>query len=413
MNGRRTARVLAAGVLCGTLLLSAGTALADTASPVPSPSPGAEPTSLPGVAQSLPDFRQNGCRKGSGRITTRIPWAQAYLRPEAAWPLSQGGGVTVAVVGSGVDDASGALSGRLTVAPRQYDAGPAPDCVGHGTFVAGLIAAGRVPGVGFAGIAPQARILAVGVTDQAGTTNAELLAQGIRAAVDGGARVVDIAAPAAAGSPALAAAVRYALDKGAVVVAPATADAPGRPGASYPAAYPGVLAVASIGPGGTPGQDTPAGRVDLVAPGQSVMSTGPAGTGYFTATGPSCATAFVAGAAALALGHRPRLTGPQLVHRLESTAYHAGTAVPDPRVGYGTVDPVAAVSAVLPEERDGAVPPALATGDDLAMPPVAGRSAAGGAFLVGGVALAVTALVAGAGAVLPRGRRRGWRPGGP
>ncbi|MEV4561371.1 S8 family serine peptidase [Kitasatospora sp. NPDC049285] len=405
---RGTAALTVAAVLAGVLLLPATPALADTPTPAASPS---EATTLPGLAQSLTDYQQNGCRKPSEQTTTRMPWPQTYLRPEAAWPLSQGAGVTVAVLGSGVDDTAGVLGPRLTVGPRQYDAGPAADCVGHGTFAAGLIAAARRPGVGFAGLAPQAGILAIGVTDQAGTTNGGLLAGGIRAAADAGARIIAVVAATPAASAELADAVRYAQARGALLIAPAGSDS-GWQGQAYPAGYPGVLSVAAIGPGGTQKQGLAADiRVDLVAPGESVMSTGPGGKGYYTATGPSYAAALVAGSAALVLGYRPDLTGDQLAHRLEATAYHSGGAVPDPKLGYGTVDPVAAVTAVLPGEQAGGAPRPTAPGTPLAMPPDTGRSAASDGYAVSAGALGAALLVAGAAAVVPRGRKRRWRPG--
>jgi hypothetical protein len=155
------------------------------------------------------------------------------------------------------------------------------------------------------------------------------------------------------------------------------------------------------------------GRVDLCAPGDAVMSTGPSGGGYYTGAGPSFAAAFVAGSAALALGYRPDLTEPQLAHRLEATAYRMAGALPDPQTGYGSVDPVAAVTAVLPQEQ-----PAPAAGKPtapaatLAMPPARpASSATRQAVTVALAALGVIALAAFGALVLPRGRARGWRPG--
>lgn len=128
--------------------------------------------------------------------------------------------------------------------------------------------------------------------------------------------------------------------------------------------------------GGAAGTEAagPGGRVDLVAPGDALMSVGPGGKGYFTGSGPSFATAVVAGTAALVLGYRPELTAAQLLDRLKATAYHPGTVLPDARLGYGTVDPLAAVSAVLPGARDGAAaPPPARAGTAVAAvePPVA------------------------------------------
>jgi membrane-anchored mycosin MYCP len=375
--------------------------------------PAAADAPLPPITQTLSDTSA-GCVRPSAVQSSRMPWAQAYLDAQAVWGLSEGAGVTVAVVGSGVDDASGVLSGRLDLGPQEVSGSSGHDCVGAGTLAAGLVAAAPQAGGGFAGIAPQARILAVGVTDDTGATDDQVLAQGIRAAAEGGARVIDVTVTVPAGSGALTAAVGYALGRGDLVVAPATADGQTQGGTAYPAALPGVLAVSDLGPGGVLPQSTTSGgpiTVDLVAPGDQVMGTGPGGPGDFTASGPSFATAYVAGTAALVLGYRPGLTERQLVHRLEATAYHPGTALPDPHLGYGTVDPVSAVGTVLPEEASGGGHPLAAVRSPLSMPPAVVSHEASESLTVAGVAGAAVAVTVLGMAVLPRGRRRRWRAG--
>ncbi|WP_185921937.1 S8 family serine peptidase [Streptomyces sp. WAC06614] len=406
----------------GALLVLVPAAPPALAAP-PAPGAGTEPASLPALTQRLSG---DECRKASDRTSSRVPWPQTYLRPDTVWPLTEGAGVTVAVVGSGVDDASGVLDGRLDRVPRRTDGGPAEDCTGHGTFTAGLIAAARTPGAGFAGLAPRARILDVPVTDRRGSTTPDLLGAGIRAAADGGARVIAVMAVAQTDSPALADAVRDAVSRGAVVIAPAAPDGDDG-GAAFPAAHPQVVSVAATGPSGAPAARKAAGRTDLTAPGEAVMGPGPGGTGHFTASGPSYAAALVAGTAALVLGHRPELSGAELTHRLRATASWSVGRPPGPAQGYGPVDLVSAVTATLPgEPRNGAA--AAATGQPrtppqptphdppaphapgVAMPPDPGPSAAGPAWLVSGVAFAAATGVAGAAAVVSAGRRRGWRP---
>ena len=375
MSGRRRVAVLV--LLSGALLLPAVPAGA---------APASSSGSLPGIAQTVTDSQQ-GCVSASSAQVGRTPWPQTFLAPQNAWTLSEGGGVTVAVLGSGVNDSSGVLAGRLTLGPRENGSGDSGrDCVGYGTFVAGLIAAQPSAGPGLAGIAPQARILAIGVTDDTGATSAGALAKGIRAAVDGGARVVDVTVTVPGPSTALASAVAYAVRKGVLVVAPFGADGQTQAGTVYPAGYPQVLSVADLASGGS---------------------------GDFTATGPGLATAFVAGTAALVLGRYPSLTLAQLVRRLEGTAYHPGTALPDPHLGYGTVDPVAAVTEAVPGLGGAPVPtpvPARAAGPVLLPAPTADPAGAEAAEVAGAALLAVL-LVALAATVLPRGRRRGWRPG--
>ncbi|MFJ9951219.1 S8 family serine peptidase [Kitasatospora sp. NPDC091207] len=398
------------------LLTPAVPAAADTPAPSSSATPSAS-AELPPMSQTLSDVRESGCRKPVTRTTDRAPWAQTYLRPEAAWPRGRGTGVTVAVLGSGVDAStgtgSGALAGRLRLGPRvqgQGDSGQ--DCVGHGTFLATLLAGRRPPAGGPAGIAPEATVLAVRVTDDAGTTTADLLAQGIRAAADAGARVAVVGSVAPAPSQALAEAVEYAGTKGLLLVAPAGPDGQTAKGTVYPAGYPGVLAVASIGPGGAPSGDAGSGisgagvtaaaggRVDLAAPGEGLQAAGPGG-GHYTFSGPSGAAALVAGAAALLLSREPGWTPAQVVERLKSTAYRPGSALPDPAVGWGAVDVVAAVTAQPPVT--GAPRAAV---DPVTVPPRPDRTAATRASALAGATAALVVVVALAAAALRAGRRR-------
>ncbi|MFG2819872.1 S8 family serine peptidase [Kitasatospora sp. NPDC048365] len=399
-GGRPAARGTVLLLAAGLLLPAAGGAAADT------------PDALPGVTQRRgAEDGQNGCLPRSTRGSQLTPWAQAFLRPDRVWPLSQGEGVTVAVLGSGVEDGNGLLAGRLDRAPLPGGADPAQDCVGHGTFLADLIAADRREGTGFAGLAPRARILAVSVTDGTGASSPDLLARGITAAADRGARVLAVAVALPAGNDALAAAVRAARDRGALVVAPAAPDSvpfgSSGPGPAYPAAYPEVLAVRGLAPGGgLPGSSSSAavgGRVDLAAPGDGVTGPGAGPGGHYIGTGPSYATAFVAATAALVLGYRPGLTADGLTRRLEDTAYRST----DPGYGYGTVDPVAAVTRVA--EAGPGTPPPAAT---VVMPPARPAThAPTQAVLVALAALGGSAVVAAAVAAVPRARGR--RPGRP
>ncbi|MFD5189676.1 S8 family serine peptidase [Streptomyces sp. NPDC058357] len=386
------------------------TAALTVAAPLAAASPASADPALPRISAAPP--QNGGCVKPSRQHPADVPWPQQYIAPSRAWDTTRGAGATVAVVDTGVDAVhSPALAGRVT--PASAAAGT--DCIGHGTFVAGLIAAAPRPGTGFAGVAPEARIIAVRATASDGTATANSVAAGIDAAVARRARVIDVPIALARSSPALAAAVRDAGRHGALVIAPAygagstvslSGDAPAP--AAYPAALPDVLAVAALGPGGVPDQK-PAPRTapDLAAPGNAVMSVGPGGTGSFTGDGAELATAFVAGAAALAVAAHPDLTPSQLADRLTATAYH----IPADRalVGAGTVDPAAAVTAPVPGATAHAASRAPA---DLRMPPPeahSGRTTAVAVTTAAGAAVLITGFIA---FTLPRARRRGWRPGG-
>jgi membrane-anchored mycosin MYCP len=362
------------------------------------------------------------CLAASSRQYHGVPWPQRQLAPSRVWNLTTGGGQVIAVVDSGVSASAYGLAGAvLTGRDVLTGAGGNSDCLGHGTFVAGLIAARSTAGTGLAGVDPHALILPVDVIDavQAESshpvTSSSAVADGIRYAVNSGATVVDVSTAATpAPSPALRAAVAYAQARNVVVVAPvSTATGTSATNVvSYPAAYPGVIAVSAVDAGGTPVAAGKKGvRVDVAAPGAGLISVGPRGRGDIGGDGAALATAFVAGTAALVRSYYPQLSAAAVVHRLEVTADRPGVTLPDPQVGYGTVDPYTAVTTVLPEESGG-LPPTVPSPPPLRLPVVKPPDtwpANAAVLLCLGV---VAVLLAGAAAAHIRrhGQRRNWRP---
>jgi hypothetical protein len=389
----------AAGGLAG-----AGRAAADsTPSPLPTASSSAPALQLP-VIPSLLDTRLSGCTRASGTVMHTVPWAQQSLGLDRAHQLATGTGVTVAVIDTGVSTAAPALAGRVRTVGG---ATAGKDCVGHGTFVAGIIAAAPTPGTGFAGVAPAAGILAVRGVDKGGSPSEALVADGIRAATDAGAKVIDVSLSFPKTTAALTSALAYAAAHDVLVVAPGvpddllnTSSAIGdqAPSVAYwPAARPGVLSVVDVDiTGARPTSAVNPVRADLSAPGQGVTGIGPLGRGHFLADGPSVAAAFVSGAAALLRSYQPRLTAAQVAARLTASAY------PDP---VPRLDPYAALSAVLPTAR----PPGRVADSAIHLHPT--RSDPGPArrayTVLGGSALATVVLVA---AVLLARRRRARGP---
>lgn len=372
-----------------------------TATPTPPapPVPVGPPPPVPGMplpARNCPP--QLGVRRLTGE-----PWAQRALDVSAVWQLTRGRGVTVAVVDSGVDYSS-QLTGRVSYVDLTLR-GPR-DCVGHGTAVASLIAAAdaRPRGVPFFGVAPAARILSVKVN--AGDTGRPgLLAQGIREAAAAGAQVINVSVQTARDSPALRAAVAYALRKDAVVVAAAGNDNPGRGvGPYYPASYPGVISVGAIDhTGALTSYTDKKTRVSVTAPGENIASAWPGGFNPAN-QGTSFAAAFVSGVAALVRAAYPHLTAAQVVRRIEATADGSTSA----HAGAGMVNPVQAVTAMLP------APAASPTLGSQAVPVPGPRR--GDPFTrllalsIAGGAIAAAVMAALGAVVLPRGRRRRWRP---
>src|SRR6516164_4431088 len=312
----------------------------------------------PRVTEGLPGPRP-GCPPQPGiPAPAGEPWAQQALRFSAVWDRTRGSGVTVAIVDSGVDAnpqfGERVIPGPDLVAGTRPGIPPGADCVGHGTAVASIIAAAPVPGVSFTGVAPAARILSVKISGT-DTFPTSVTPQGIMDAVQFGADVINLSLATPDDVPALRNAVEYALRHNVGVVAAAGNDLRprGREGAEgpfYPASYPGVLAVGAAGPGGAlAGFSDRRPPVAVTAPGVNITSAYPGSFPDAYApmqNGTSFAAAFVSGVVALVRSAHPRLSAAQVVARIEATARGAA----GPGTGHGLVDPVRAVTAVLPAE---------------------------------------------------------------
>jgi len=365
-----------------------------------------------GSSQVGPNGQQ--CSQPATETYRAVPWAQQRLAANRIWPLTHGEGVTVAVIDSGVDGSVPQLRGRVMPGTDIVNGGGAADtdCFGHGTFVAGIIAAQSTTGTGVAGLAPGVTILPIRQANNANDGTSAGMAQAIRVAADAGARVINISASSFFPSPELEQAVQYATGKDVLIVAAVSNDAQGGNSKTYPAAYPQVLAVGAVGPDGRRTDFSETGSfLDLVAPGDKVISLSRGGPGHVMDSGTSYAAPFVAGAAALVRAYHPELTAAQVVRRLELTADHPGTRLPDPQLGWGVVNPYAAVCEVLPGEQGDRA--AIAAGPGQIHPPArvaedtsSLRQAA--LFTAGAVGLAGLGMFLGV--AVPRGMRRRWRP---
>ena len=344
-------------------------------------------------------------------------WHLRFLHVAGAHRISQGAGVTVAVVDSGVDLHRDLINNVLPGVDLWRGSGDGrTDADGHGTLVAGLIAAhGRGRDEGALGMAPRAKILPVRYYDGTADPRPGSLATGIRWAVDRG---VDVICLSIGGGPneAERAAVEAALAADVVVVA-AVGNQPRDRVVQFPAAYPGVVAVAAIGRDGNIAPVSVGGdRVVIAAPGVDIVGTGD-GESYLRGTGTSGATAIVAGAVALIRSRYPDLSAAEVVHRITATATDKGPRGRDSRYGYGVLDLLAALTADVPPPGVGgpatSAPPTAATTTAAARP---GDRDGGGLdrrTVVG--AAAVAALILGGLASITRRRRPGGvanrRPG--
>jgi membrane-anchored mycosin MYCP len=372
-------------------------------------------------AQAAPPACQNPT--DPGQVIEQTPWAQRWLAPERVWPFSTGGGVLVAVVDSGSDGAHPQLKGQVESGFDMLRNGPGGDvdCVSHGTAVASIIAARRQTGVGFAGLAPGAEILPVRVSEQeidqgktqGQSVSPQVLAEGIRKAVDEGATVINLSLTLYRPSTDLEEAVKYARSKDVVLVAAAgNLHDDTRPDpVPYPAAYEGVIGVGAIDETGARVKDSQIGPyVDVVAPGGDVVAATRV-RGHLSWTGTSFATPMVSATVALMRAAEPGLNGDEIALRLLATT---DPARGDAAQGYGrgVVNPYRAVTERLTDAAPQAQQPLPDLPYDAAAAARSQRWETLGQVAMW-VALGLGLLVLGvmaAALLMPHGRRRRWKP---
>lgn len=353
-------------------------------------------------------------------------WPLTSLDASRAWETTKGRGITVAVLDTGVDTTHPDLTGQVLPGADLigFGAGPGDSSwARHGTAMAGIIAGhGHGPGdsEGVMGIVPDARILPVRViledTDpkrrQARSTRGGALAKGIRWAADHGADVINLSlgddSKTAHADAAEDDAIQYALGKGIPVVASAGNSGQHGSPASYPAAYPGVIAVAAVDSHGDRASfSTERWYADVGAPGVDVVIADP-DKHYYEGWGTSAASAYVSGVVALVRSAFPRLSPAQIKTLLERTARDRPTGGRDDAVGSGLVDPVAALTAAA-RLRPQPEKPAAAAYDQryFGSGPAPGQPGAPGSGLglEGYSAIAGAVLLAAAGALWLRERR--------
>jgi type VII secretion-associated serine protease mycosin len=277
-------------------------------------------------------------------------WGLTKIGMPQVWGLNGGSpAMTVAVIDTGVDpahpDLAGAVVPGTSVLPNST--GPDDDH-GHGTHVAGIIAASVADRTGVSGVAPNCRIMPVKVLNGEGKGDTGDIVAGLIWAVNHGARVVNMSLGGAGGSRALASAIEYARSKDVLVVA-----AMGNEGANsqeYPAGYPGVMAV-----GATDRDDAVADFsnhgtwISVAAPGVDILSTLPRlpvgvtrlegkDTIQDVMDGTSMAAPFVAGLAALVRSANPTMTAPEAKSRIERTCDDIGPRGFDEKSGWGRIN---------------------------------------------------------------------------
>jgi len=271
----------------------------------------------------------------------------------ASWRLATGRGQVVAVVDSGVDARNVHLKDAVTKGRSFAGGAPTDDTKGHGTAVAGIIAARQVDQSVLVGAAPNATIMPVRVHDVKPKTSA--IAEGIRWAAENGADVINVSlstGPSDPDLPALKAAVADAVARDAVVVAAAGNRPEAEPytQVQYPAGFPGVIGVAASNTSGDVDDFTIHGEhVDVSAPGSNVLisfrNNGDCIVGLDQPFS-SYSTAYVSALAAQLRERFPDDTAEQIANRLESTADRPRRSARDDVQGWGLIQPEAALTSI-------------------------------------------------------------------
>ncbi|MFF2081718.1 type VII secretion-associated serine protease mycosin [Kitasatospora sp. NPDC058162] len=386
------------------------------------------PLAAPAHADGGPGLAAAGdCPKPAPDVPT-VPWSLQRILLDELWQggKTTGANVTVAVIDTGVDDTNPQLAGKVDAGTsllfdkqnnKMADGTSKNDTVGHGTKVAGIIAASRSDRTGFVGLAPDAKILAIRQNDSEGNGDVTTLAKAINEAVNKNVRVINISQDVRGAGDAhfggyqeLKAAIDFAEQKKVVVVASSGND--GLEGDTYPGAFPTVL---SVGASDRNNERAPFSQygsfVKVAAPGVNMLSTVPGG-GQCVDNGTSFAAPYVSGLAALLVGAHPDWTPAQVRAWIEQTAQRTEPG-PNRFIGWGVVDPVKAVTKAPqnpPSEPAPDAPVQLAAAPIVPAPVGLGETQADRdgrtATYVVGVGALLVALLIGGGVVLRDQRRK-------
>ena len=296
-------------------------------------------------------------------------WVLNAIDAPAAWQVTKGQGVTVAVIDSGVNPSVSDLTGSVTTGPDLTGVGTPPSNPNwgmHGTWMASLIAGHGHDGggSGIIGIAPMAHVLSIRVITNSGdpgfaryerqsqARHQRELATAINYAITHGAGVISMSLGDGAASLPVRQALQHALNRNIVILASSgnsgdlpSAQAQGHAPLSFPADYPGVLSVAAVNQNGAPaGFSSDNLSVQVAAPGVQVPAQGQDG-GYWLVSGTSPACALAAGVAALIRSVYPALPPQWVGYAITSTTSNRPADGYDDKVGFGTVDAAAALAA--------------------------------------------------------------------
>lgn len=292
-------------------------------------------------------------------------WHLPLMQAPSAWQYASGQGVTVAVCDTGIDATHPDLTGQLVAGwNTSSDSADTSDIYGHGTKVAGVVAAKTNNAIGVASVAPAAKILAMRITDRTdGMAYYSDMAECVTWAADHGARVANVSYGGVAGSGSVESAASYMMTKTAGVVVVSA----GNDGADKGYTNSPYLFTA----GATGSTDTRASfsnfgtYVDITAPGSGIYTTVRGGT-YGSVSGTSFSSPNTAAVVALVMSANPALTATDVTSVVTGTAKDLGTAGWDPEYGHGRVDALAAVQLAANGRTSDTAPPVVTVANPVA-----------------------------------------------
>ena len=336
---------------------------------MPSPVRRATALALAAIAALILPLAMGAVPARADAVRNAQQWVLQALNVEPAWSVTEGQGVTVAVIDSGVNPGVSDLAGSVITGPNYTGVDTPesnPNWGVHGTWMASLVAGHGHDGggSGIMGVAPKSRVLSIRVITDSSDPNYSRyqhepqariqneLARAIRYAISHGAQVISMSLGYGLPSLPVREALQDALNRGVVVVASsgnsgntATAHGSGHAPYSFPADYPGVLGVAAVGANGRAASFSSDNiSVQVAAPGVDVPAQGRDGQ-YWLVSGTSPACALTAGVAALIKSAYPSLPPDIVRQAITSSTSNRPAHGYDDKVGFGSVDAAAALRA--------------------------------------------------------------------
>jgi hypothetical protein len=283
-------------------------------------------------------------------------WHLQTIDAPTAWTMSRGEGVVVAVLDTGIDVNQPDLQGKLVNGSNStLDSSAINDVNGHGTRVAGSVAAATNNSIGVAAVGWDTKIMPIRVTNNPdGWAYWSDMARGLTWAADNGAHVANMSYQAWRSST-VSSAAKYLRDRGGLPFAAAGNDGSNDGSPSNPDI---VVIAATNSSDVTTSWSNFGAYVDLAAPGEGIYTTN-TGTGYWSGSGTSFASPVAAGVAALVMAANPQLTPAQVEQVLLETAKDLGSTGWDGQYGWGRIDAGSAVSAAWSQDEDRTPPDVL------------------------------------------------------